>query len=105
MAVQVPYPCASPYDGQEHSFPASVCQGEAEGVDSETSWNKQVEVEVADEGCFACSQEIRDEMEALGAEGVLPSRHIEGFLRVFKQLTHNLPSRQVVSYLSICPPL
>ena len=42
---------------------------------------------------------------SLGAEGVLPSRHIESFLRVFKQLTHNLPSRQVVSYLSICPPL
>ena len=41
----------------------------------------------------------------LGAEGVLPSRHIESFLRVFKQLTHNLSSRQVMSYLSICPPL
>ena len=29
----------------------------------------------------------------LGAEGVLPSRHIESFLRVFKQFIHNLPSR------------
>ena len=29
----------------------------------------------------------------LGAEGVLPSRQIESFLRVFKQFTHNLPSR------------
>ena len=30
---------------------------------------------------------------SLGAEGVLPSRHIESFLRVFKQFTHNLLSR------------
>ena len=29
---------------------------------------------------------------SLGAEGVLPSRHIESFLRVFKQFTHNLPA-------------
>src|SRR5258707_7716492 len=28
----------------------------------------------------------------LGAEGVLPGRHIESFLRVFKQFTHSLPS-------------
>ena len=42
---------------------------------------------------------------SLGAEGVLLSRQIESFLRVFKQLTHTLPSRQVVGYLSICPPL
>ena len=42
---------------------------------------------------------------SLGAGGVLPSRHIESFLRVFKQFTHNLPSRQVVGYLSMCPPL
>ena len=69
MAVQVPYPCASPYDGQEHGFPASACQSEVEGVDSETSWNKEVEVEVADEGCFAHSQESRDEMEG-GCEGL-----------------------------------
>ena len=33
----------------------------------------------------------------LGAEGVLPSRQIESFLRVFKQFTHNLPSRHVVA--------
>ena len=33
------------------------------------------------------------ELGTLGAEGVLPSRHIESFLRVFKQFTHNLPSR------------
>ena len=45
------------------------------------------------------------EFFTLGAEGVLPSRHIESFLRVFKQFTHTLPSRQVVGYLSICPPL
>jgi len=29
----------------------------------------------------------------LGAEGVLPGRHIESLLRVFKQFTHALPSR------------
>ena len=34
--------------------------------------------------------------QALGAEGVLPSRQIESFLRVFKQFAHTLPSRQVV---------
>ena len=43
--------------------------------------------------------------DSLGAEGVLPSRQIESFLRVFKQFTPNLPSRQVVSYLLICSPL
>ena len=32
----------------------------------------------------------------LGAGGVLPSRQIESFLRVFKQFAHTLPSRQVV---------
>ena len=46
-----------------------------------------------------------NEAATLGTEGVLPSRQIESFLRVFKQFTHNLPSRQVVSHLSICPPL
>ena len=50
-------------------------------------------------------QEKLIKLYTLGAEGVLPSRHIESFLRVFKQLTHNLPSRQVVGYLSMCPPL
>ena len=42
------------------------------------------------------------QLKALGAEGVLLSRHIESFLRAFKQFTHNLPSRQVVGDLSIC---
>jgi hypothetical protein len=28
----------------------------------------------------------------LGAEGVIPGRYIESFLRVFKQFTHTLPS-------------
>ena len=36
------------------------------------------------------------EKQALGAEGVLSSRQIESFLRVFKQFAHTLPSRQVV---------
>ena len=46
-----------------------------------------------------------ESLDTLGAEGVLPSKHIESFLRVFKQFTQNLPSRQVVGYLSICLPL
>ena len=48
---------------------------------------------------------LNEGVGSLGAEEVLPSRQIESFLRVFKQLTHTLPSRQVVGYLSICPPL
>jgi len=31
--------------------------------------------------------------KTLGAEGVIPGRYIESFLRVFKQFTHTLPSR------------
>ena len=38
-------------------------------------------------------REAFKQTQTLGAEGVLPSRHIESFLRVFKQFTHNLPSR------------
>ena len=34
---------------------------------------------------------------SLGAEGVLPGRQIEGFLRDFKQFAHILPSRQIES--------
>ena len=48
---------------------------------------------------------LENKVIPLGAEVVLSSRQIESFLRVFKQFTHALPSRQVVSYLSICPPL
>ena len=32
-----------------------------------------------------------EEEDTLGAEGVLPGRQIESFLRVFKQFTLNLP--------------
>ena len=32
---------------------------------------------------------VRGKVLALGAGGVLPSRHIESFLRVFKQFTHH----------------
>ena len=39
---------------------------------------------------------LETELLILGAEGVLPSRQIESFLRVFKQFAHTLPSRQVV---------
>jgi len=41
----------------------------------------------------------------LGAEGVLPGRHIESFLRVFKQFTHTLPRGQMVGKFSIYSPL
>jgi len=34
-----------------------------EDVDSETSWNRWEEVEVADEGCFVRSRENRGVME------------------------------------------
>ena len=54
---------------------------------------------------LAAFKVAHQEKRTLGAEGVLPSRQIESFLRVFKQFTHTLPSRQVVGYLSICPPL
>ena len=37
----------------------------------------------------------------LGAEGVIPSRQIEGFLRDFKQYTHNIPKGQIVGFFNI----
>ena len=42
---------------------------------------------------------------SLGAEGVLPGRLIEGFLRDIKQLTHNLPSGLIESSFKKSPPL
>jgi len=41
----------------------------------------------------------------LGAEGVIPSRQIESFLRDFKQFTHNIPSGKIVGFLKICPSI
>ena len=38
-------------------------------------------------------------LRTLGAEGVIPSRQIEGFLRDFKQFTHNIPSGKIVGFL------
>ena len=35
---------------------------------------------------------------SLGAEGVIPSRQIESFLRDFKQFTHNIPSGKIVGF-------
>jgi len=35
---------------------------------------------------------MRRLLQTLGAEGVIPGRYIESFLRVFKQSTHTLPS-------------
>ena len=42
---------------------------------------------------------------ALGAKGVIPSRQIESFLRVFKQYTHNIPSGQIVGFFKIYLPI
>ena len=44
-------------------------------------------------------------MQTLGAEGVIPSRQIESFLRDFKQFTHNIPSGKIVGFLEICPSI
>jgi hypothetical protein len=41
----------------------------------------------------------------LGAEGVLPGRHIVSLLRVFKQFTHPIPSGQMVSSFKMYSPL
>ena len=40
---------------------------------------------------------IRDH-QALGAEGVIPSKQIKSFLRDFKQFTHNIPSGKIVGF-------
>ena len=40
-----------------------------------------------------CQEDREDELDSLGAEGVIPGRYIVSFLRVFKQFTHTLPSR------------
>jgi hypothetical protein len=42
---------------------------------------------------------------SLGAEGVLPGRHIVSLLRVFKQFTHLIPSGQMVSSFKTYSPL
>ena len=47
---------------------------------------------------------VKEEI-ALGAEGVIPSRQIESFLRDFKQFTHNIPSGKIVGFLKICPSI
>jgi hypothetical protein len=36
-------------------------------------------------------RELAEDLNPLGAEGVLPGRHIVSFLRVFKQFTHLIP--------------
>ena len=41
----------------------------------------------------------------LGAEGVLPSRHIVSLLRVFKQFTHLIPSGQMENSFKTYSPL
>jgi hypothetical protein len=45
-----------------------------------------------DDGIVRSEPEILKE-QTLGAEGVLPGRHIVSLLRVFKQFTHLIPSR------------
>jgi hypothetical protein len=41
----------------------------------------------------------------LGAEGVLPGRHIVSLLRVFEQFTHLIPSEQMLSSFKTYSPL
>jgi hypothetical protein len=43
--------------------------------------------------------------KTLGAEGVLPGRHIVSLLRVFKQFTHLIPSGQMLSSFKTYSPL
>jgi hypothetical protein len=44
-------------------------------------------------------------VQSLGAEGVLPGRHIESLLRVFKQFAHLIPSGQMLSSFKTYSPL
>ena len=44
-------------------------------------------------------------LTSLGAEGVLPGRHIVNLLRVFKQFTHLIPSGQMLSSFKTYSPL
>ena len=43
--------------------------------------------------------------QSLGAEGVLPGRHIVSLLRVFEQFTHLIPSEQMLSSFKTYSPL
>ena len=84
--------------------------GEDQKDSGKTDLNCVLVMEGDDSSCSGCNGSGDDSCDgggddsSLGAEGVLPSRHIESVLRVFKQFTHNLPSRQVVGCLSICLP-
>ena len=71
------------------SFVGERCSSSALG--SGSRW-----ADGAGDGVYWCCWDDVDGRDALGAEGVLPSRQIESFLRVFKQFAHTLPSRQVV---------
>ena len=42
---------------------------------------------------------------SLGAEGVLPGKHIVSLLRVFEQFTHLIPSEQMLSSFKTYSPL
>jgi hypothetical protein len=48
---------------------------------------------------------VTAQLLSLGAEGVLPGRHIVSLLRVFKQFTHPIPSGQMVSSFKTYSPL
>jgi hypothetical protein len=50
-------------------------------------------------------QRVEDEVLTLGAEGVLPGRHIVSLLRVFEQFTHLIPSEQMLSSFKTYSPL
>jgi hypothetical protein len=77
--VQVPSLSESPSDDQGHGVPASAYQGGMEGVDSEISWDRQVEE--ADEWCSVRSPENRDGMEGDCEDlGEYPSGHSPSIL-------------------------
>jgi hypothetical protein len=59
-------------------------------------------VEAMDEGK---SESERAVSLTLGAEGVLPGRHIVSLLRVFKQFTHLIPSGQMLCSFKTYSPL
>jgi len=46
-------------------------------------------------------RDLVNQLLSLGAEGVLPGGYIESLLRVFKQLTHILPSGEKVGKFSM----
>jgi CO dehydrogenase/acetyl-CoA synthase delta subunit len=61
-------------------------------------------VELGNERAAEKCDSVR-EVLTLGAEGVLPGRHIVSLVRVFKQFTHLIPSGQMLSSFKTYSPL